>query len=237
MAKTIIIKITQGNINSNYFTISKAVKEDPNFFPKDSFGGRDKLESGEPITVFFEGLPGSIETDIDTTKNIFRARGAVASFYKHHDLSEYDTVRITKESERQFKVYVKKALSEKIKKQITEDIESQKYENTSFQEGGKKEKFTTYYERDPKLKIAAIQCRNAIVCEICEFDFEKMYGERGEGYIEAHHNKPVSKMIPDTEVDPKEDITLVCSNCHRMIHRKKNHVLTPEELKEMLKKS
>ena len=31
------------------------------------------------------------------------------------------------------------------------------------------------------------------------------------------------------------DLACLCSNCHRMIHRSRDHVMTPEELKERLR--
>ena len=56
-------------------------------------------------------------------------------------------------------------------------------------------------------------------CRVCGFDFLKAYGELGRGYIEAHHTKPVATMNPG-EVAHIQDLVPVCSNCHRMLHRK-----------------
>ena len=65
------------------------------------------------------------------------------------------------------------------------------------------------------------------------FDFFKIYGEHGKGYIECHHLKPVSKMNEGDETK-LSDLSLVCSNCHRMIHKNKDHWLSIEELKDIL---
>lgn len=72
------------------------------------------------------------------------------------------------------------------------------------------------------------QC-GALACEVCGMNFEAQYGEIGQGYIEAHHRKPMAEMAGETfsEVD---DIILLCSNCHRMIHRQ-TPPFTVEELK------
>lgn len=59
-----------------------------------------------------------------------------------------------------------------------------------------------------------------LFCEICGFDFSEKYGELGIGFIEAHHIKPISEMQAD-EKTKIEDIVMVCSNCHNMIHRRK----------------
>ena len=70
-----------------------------------------------------------------------------------------------------------------------------------------------------------------IYCEICGFDFYDMYGKHGEGFIEGHHKKPISQMnIHDTTAI--DDIVMVCSNCHSMLHRKP--FLSVEDLKSLL---
>ena len=56
-------------------------------------------------------------------------------------------------------------------------------------------------------------------CEVCAVDFSKMYGERGNNFIEGHHRKLVSEM-KEGDKTKVEDIAMLCSNCHRMIHKK-----------------
>ena len=69
-------------------------------------------------------------------------------------------------------------------------------------------------------------------CIICGFDFYKVYGDIGKGYIECHHTIPVSeyKLKKTTKL---EDLVLVCSNCHRMLHRKRPW-LSIEELTSLI---
>lgn len=57
-----------------------------------------------------------------------------------------------------------------------------------------------------------------LFCEACGFDFEITYGDRGSNYIEAHHKTPISQLEEATEVTVV-DLAMVCSNCHRMLHR------------------
>ena len=57
-----------------------------------------------------------------------------------------------------------------------------------------------------------------LFCEACGFDFAKAYGSVGDGFIEAHHNVPVSQLSGDS-VTRVSDLTMLCANCHRMIHR------------------
>lgn len=93
-------------------------------------------------------------------------------------------------------------------------------------------------ERSPaivkKKKKSVLQKTGQLACEVCSFDFKKRYGDHGEGFIECHHIKPLSEY--DDEKETKlSDLALVCSNCHRMIHARKNW-LTVEELKKIISK-
>ncbi|MEV4457357.1 HNH endonuclease [Microbispora sp. NPDC049633] len=63
------------------------------------------------------------------------------------------------------------------------------------------------------------------------FDFEHTYGPRGAGYIECHHIVPLHVSGPVTT--KLDDLALVCSNCHRMIHRSAPW-LTPSELRKLV---
>ena len=56
-------------------------------------------------------------------------------------------------------------------------------------------------------------------CECCKFDFLTSYGQLGEKFIECHHKVHVSTGERITRI---EDLALVCSNCHRMLHRKRD---------------
>ncbi|MED1085493.1 HNH endonuclease [Bacillus mycoides] len=51
-----------------------------------------------------------------------------------------------------------------------------------------------------------------------------------------HHVKPLSTIGEEVVVDPRKDLVPVCSNCHRMIHRRKDNVLTVEELEDLVQR-
>jgi len=55
-------------------------------------------------------------------------------------------------------------------------------------------------------------------CEACGFDFARAYGSHGEGFAEVHHKKPLSTSSRGTRRGLR-DLAILCSNCHRMIHR------------------
>ncbi|WP_052833231.1 DUF3578 domain-containing protein [Bradyrhizobium sp. LTSP885] len=58
-------------------------------------------------------------------------------------------------------------------------------------------------------------------CQACALDFSKRYGPIGEGFIEAHHLKPIGTLEEGVPVkyDVASDFAVLCANCHRMIHR------------------
>ncbi|MCL2841366.1 MAG: HNH endonuclease [Defluviitaleaceae bacterium] len=72
-----------------------------------------------------------------------------------------------------------------------------------------------------------------IFCEVCGFNFYDFYGERGNGFIEGHHKIPIHEAAGNLKTYVK-DIALLCSNCHRMIHRKP--FITVDELSETILK-
>ena len=96
----------------------------------------------------------------------------------------------------------------------------------SATEGSKQLRSHYRRERSSKLisakKVQFQKVRGSLFCEICGFSFENTYPETlGTGFIEAHHKIPLAKIdtIVRTTLD---DLLLVCSNCHRMIHRTKD---------------
>lgn len=69
-------------------------------------------------------------------------------------------------------------------------------------------------------------------CSICGFSFEETYGQLGNGFIEAHHVKPISTLTKETKM-LLDDLIAVCPNCHRMLH-KSNPPLSGEKLKAII---
>lgn len=75
-------------------------------------------------------------------------------------------------------------------------------------------------ERNPDTS-AAVKGHHGFACQACDFDFEARFGEIGKGFIEAHHLKPLSRLKPGQtrKYDVAKDFAVLCSNCHRMVHR------------------
>jgi 5-methylcytosine-specific restriction protein A len=92
-----------------------------------------------------------------------------------------------------------------------------------------------FRERDRKLverkKATVLVKQGSLPCEVCGFDFAETYGPLGERFIEAHHILPLAQAGPSTT--KLTDLALVCSNCHRMLHRAKPWI-SPAQLQERL---
>nr|MBC8376996.1 HNH endonuclease [FCB group bacterium] len=117
----------------------------------------------------------------------------------------------------------------------SEQVVSEDDEDT-YPEG--KEKYQTHkkYERNKvvieRVKRKRLAENGLLSCDVCGFDFVDKYGPAGNGFIEAHHKLPVSEMGENAKT-LASDIALVCSNCHRMLHRG-NSLRTINELKKMI---
>ena len=107
----------------------------------------------------------------------------------------------------------------------------------SYEEGKKRLKTHLTRERNSQViadaKAEFIKQHDHLYCEVCGFDFKKVYGFRGDGFIEGHHKHPISQS--DGAVTTTiADIAMVCSNCHSMLHR--TPFLSVEELRNLIHK-
>jgi 5-methylcytosine-specific restriction protein A len=99
-------------------------------------------------------------------------------------------------------------------------------------EGVKKTVTVNTYERNPRARSICVNHWQPI-CQVCNINFFKAYGEIGKNFIHIHHLIPVSQIGNSYEIDPIKDLIPVCPNCHAMLH-KKNPPFTINELREIL---
>ncbi|MFF3307144.1 HNH endonuclease [Streptomyces sp. NPDC002952] len=96
-------------------------------------------------------------------------------------------------------------------------------------------------ERDPKLRQRKIkQVRRTglpLSCEVCDFDFARVYGRLGENFIEVHHVTPLH--ISGQRETKLDDLACLCANCHRMCHRSSpgESWRTPQALRALIRGS
>ena len=82
-------------------------------------------------------------------------------------------------------------------------------------------------------KAAALSSTGGLSCEVCGFDFSAIYGPLGEGFCEVHHLSPLSAS-DESVTTTLADLAVLCSNCHRIIHRS-NPMLTVAELSAVVR--
>jgi len=102
-----------------------------------------------------------------------------------------------------------------------DDVTDVDLDGVAATEGGLLEQLHLRRERSRSIRDRALKAHKRkhgiVACEACNFDFAAIYGPRGEDYIECHHRIPLSESgSTRTRVT---DFVLLCSNCHRMIHR------------------
>ena len=117
--------------------------------------------------------------------------------------------------------------------QVAADLDAFAQEETAL-EGLRSERLVAHFERNPKLRAAAISIHGT-TCLACDFNFAAIYGSCGKDYIEVHHLVPVSRMTEPSTVNPRTDMTVLCSNCHRMVHRSREKPLSLQELVDLVR--
>ncbi|MFF2009198.1 HNH endonuclease [Streptomyces sp. NPDC058195] len=110
--------------------------------------------------------------------------------------------------------------------------EDEEFDDYSAPEGRLLLRWHRARERNKNLRTkkitSVLQRGGRLACEACGFDFERVYGDRGAGYIECHHVLPLH--VAGEGTTKLSDLALICANCHRMIHRRSPWP-TPEELR------
>jgi hypothetical protein len=108
-------------------------------------------------------------------------------------------------------------------------------ESATAREGRSRYRKHRVRERSPVLrrmkKQQVLAEAGRLACEACGFDYRARYGSLGDYFIECHHTTALAEGEErDTTL---EDLSLLCANCHRMIHRT-SPMLLPAELRERL---
>ena len=139
------------------------------------------------------------------------------------------------ESTRNYKMGKVRKIYDKYQISISAADDDFNDEEIEFPEGREKYRLHRYKERNRRLVLLAKQKFKAtdpeMKCQVCKFSFGKKYGQLGVDFIEAHHVFPISQLKEETPIKI-EDLAMVCSNCHRMLHIKRPW-LNIDELKNI----
>lgn len=111
------------------------------------------------------------------------------------------------------------------------------FDDEFFEEGSRVPIYHKRLERNRQVvrrkKQQVMKQAGRLACECCKFDFFEVYGSLGYGYAECHHRFWLSETPLDGfRLTRLADLAIVCSNCHRMLHR--DITLTVERLRCLL---
>lgn len=156
---------------------------------------------------------------------LFKALTALKNHIEYYESTHKGKLLLIRElHEKYLKIYSK-----------TEDLIVDEEEEITFPEGKELYRLHRSKERNITLvkvaKAKYLEFNKRLSCQVCNFSFEENYGGLGKGFIEAHHIFPISELTEETPTKV-EDIALVCSNCHRMLHRRRPW-LSLEELNKV----
>jgi putative restriction endonuclease len=208
--------------------LNKRLSKEPHYFGIGTIGEISEDKSIEGKTNFYAQIK-NYQPFIEAVS----FKNENKEYFEDHDRSNYFRDAVRTINEKIYNLILSNASLIYDTFEVNEEV--QDYNSlTSFRvEGTKKVVYTTIYERDPQLRVEAIRI-HGLICKGCDFDFEKGYGELGKCFIHVHHIKPISERGEDL-VNPETDLTVLCPNCHSIVHRKKNNTLTIEELKSIIK--
>jgi ribosomal protein L44E len=176
-------------------------------------------EAGSELveTVLTAEWPGWKRSISPPTARVFES---VEDYFEHGIGARFPAAVFKEDSK-----LVKRAASDIAQGVLTpEEVENlRELPKRSFTEGTRKLVTHAKSERNQALireaKRHFKKIHGRLFCEACGFEFVPRYGERGRDFIEAHHSKAISTLIgpiPSTI----SDLEMVCSNCHRMLHRR-----------------
>lgn len=126
------------------------------------------------------------------------------------------------------------SLTEPPKKQDNSSVVFQEKvsETETYHEGRVKKIKANIYERNTKARKRCIE-HYGFNCFICQFNFEKVYGELGKNLIHVHHLTPLSERRYEYQLDPIKDLRPVCPNCHAVIHSREP-AYSIEDIKKLI---
>lgn len=124
--------------------------------------------------------------------------------------------------------------SNKIEDSFAYKLPEEITDNYKFYEGIPRTIEINSFERNKNAREACIK-KHGYNCSVCGFNFGKVYGKIGLGFIHVHHKKPISKKGDKYKIDPVNDLIPICQNCHAILHRT-DPPLTIENVRELLNK-
>lgn len=142
----------------------------------------------------------------------YEAANVIACYYDLHSLPTEE--RLREDLNGMLKIYQDLVFGD-----LMIEMESNDEQAPVFVEEQKKIGFHARIERNGQV-ARKVKERKDCRCEVCGLSFEEMYGEIGRNFIEVHHLVPIAKLDGRrTKINLETGFAVLCSNCHRMIHK------------------
>lgn len=109
-----------------------------------------------------------------------------------------------------------------------------------YVEGQRTKREASFFARNPRL-VSDAKSHYGYQCRACSFRYSDRYDDIGTDFVEVHHLNPLSERIQtaeDRRLTSLKQVTVLCANCHRMIHRlirKLGRPVSIEEFQQHLK--
>ena len=192
---------------------------------RQQYGSATKDALGVRAADFASRLGGSVDglllgtidlaVSSSTSLGALYEHGAICSIYYARNAVPSDLV-LTNDLHRFAEIYLSLVSNEQ---RLFTQVDSEEDESDLGEEDLRKLREHKRIERNKKLAVRAKKI-HGYKCKACGFDFGRKYGAIGAGFIEAHHLTPLAELRGKAlTLDATRDFTVLCSNCHRMIHR------------------
>jgi predicted HNH restriction endonuclease len=89
-------------------------------------------------------------------------------------------------------------------------------------------------KRDQTLRNAALRAANG-TCAVCEVDYSKIFNGKGVRVLQVHHNHQLGH-LDKPRLNSLDDLSVVCANCHALIHMNTKKALAVKVLKAMFQR-
>lgn len=123
--------------------------------------------------------------------------------------------------------FLSKAVAEPISLSVGDETTTSKkqaaanFNYEEYVEGQRTKREASFFARNPRL-VHDAKVHYGYQCQACLFRYSDTYGDVGKEFIEVHHLNPLSersKASEDHRLTSLKQVTVLCANCHRMIHR------------------
>lgn len=127
---------------------------------------------------------------------------------------------------------------QKIRKEIKNDFKGLIVEEGALTTVTTKQRKRSAMLRRLKTQEVKANHGGKLPCAACGFDFERTYNGVGQDFIHIHHTEPVHTMDIGGSATSVEDalkkVEPLCSNCHSMVHRQRDRLLSIPELRRII---